>query len=83
MGWFDFLFGRSNKGRDGTCAEKAIIVNSIAEEYQWVRTNCPGFTPHMQSLKTIDGRPYDVLTLRSESGEERIVYFEISSFFGH
>ena len=83
MGWLDFLFGRSNKGRDGSSPEKAVIVNGIAEEYQWIRTNCPGFVPQMQALQHINDRPYDVLTLRNENGEERVVYFDIANFFGH
>jgi hypothetical protein len=79
---FDLLFGRGAQGRDGSSPEKAIIVQSVAEEYQWIQANCPGFLPGMQALKNIEGKPYDVLSLRSSSGEERTVYFDISSFFG-
>ncbi len=83
MGWLDFLFGRKKKSGDGSSAAQAVVVSGIAEEYQWIRLNCSGFMPHMQALKHIDGKPYDVLTLRNESGEERVVYFDISNFFGH
>jgi hypothetical protein len=83
MGWFDWLFGNRNKGRDGSSPEKAIIVDSIAEEYTWVRENCPGFAPSMQALVHHNGKPFDVLTLRAATGAERQVYFDISSFFGH
>ena len=81
MGWFDFFFGR--KSGDGSSPEKAVIVYGIAEEYKWVRANCPGFAPKMQALQTIRGRPYDVLTLQNDDGVERTVYFDISSFFSH
>ena len=81
MGWLDFFFGR--RSGDGSSAAQAVVVDGIAEEYQWVRANCPGFAVHRQSLQQIDGRPYDVLTLRNEQGEERVVYFDISRFFGH
>lgn len=82
MGFFDFLFGRGKSDRDGSSPQKAIVVGSIPEEYQWVQRNCRGFTFYQQALQHIDGKPYDVLFLRSETGEERRVYFDISSFFG-
>jgi hypothetical protein len=82
MGLFDFLFGRVEADRDGSCPERAIVVPSMDEEYQWVHRNCPGFTLGMQGLQEIDGKPYDVLTLCSPSGEERRVYFDVSGFFG-
>ena len=83
MGWLDFLFGNKNKGRDGLSPEKAIIVDSIAAEYQWLRANCSGFAPEMQALQQINSRPYDVLTIRSAAGEVRTIYFDISAFYGH
>lgn len=82
MGLFDSLFGRRDSGRDGSSPEKAILVGSVGEEYQWMKRNCPGFQPGMQSLQEIEGKPYDVLTWRNGRGEERTVYFDISSFFG-
>ena len=83
MGWLDFLFGDKNKGRDGSSPQKAIIVDSIAAEYQWVRDNCPGCAPEMQALQQIDGKPHDVLTVRSPSGDVRTIYFDVSRFYGH
>ena len=82
MGLFNFLFGSSNGGNDGATPETAIIVQSVAEEYQWLQKHCPGFTMQRQALQDIDGKPYDVLTLLSASGAERTVYFDISPFFG-
>lgn len=82
MGLLDFLFRRGRRDQDGSSAEKAIVVRSIAEEYQWVQRHCPGFLPGGQALMEIEGKPDDVLTLRSPGGEERKVYFDISRFFG-
>jgi hypothetical protein len=79
MGLFGWLFG---SGRDGSSLARAIVVGSIGEEYAWVQRRCPGFRPQMQALQEIDGRPYDVLTLRNDRGEERTVYFDISRFYG-
>jgi hypothetical protein len=81
MGFLDFFFGRGND-RDGSSAENAIKVGSIAEEYAWMQRHCPGFEPGMQSLQEIGGKPYDVLTWRNPNGEQRTVYFDISRFYG-
>jgi hypothetical protein len=68
--------------RDGSSPERALLVHSVAEEYQWMFAHLPGFMPKLQALHQIDGRPFDVLTWRNEEGEERTVYFDISPFFG-
>ncbi|MCI0702858.1 MAG: hypothetical protein L0241_17395 [Planctomycetia bacterium] len=81
MGLFSFLFGKRD-GHDGSSPEKAIIVNSVGEEYDWMTRNCPGFQPVMQALQDINGKPHDVHTLRNDRGEEKMVYFDISRFFG-
>ena len=80
MGFFNRLFGRA--GGEGSSAADAVVVGSVGEEYAWVRRHCPGFQPLTQSLQEIDGKPYDVLTLRNAAGETRTVYFDISRFFG-
>jgi hypothetical protein len=82
MGLFSFLFGRGDGGRDGSSHEKAIVVGSVSEEYEWIQRNCPGFRPGIQALQEIEGKHYDVHTLRNAVGEERTVYFDISRFFG-
>lgn len=58
------------------------MVNSIEEEYSWMRSRYPGFQPGTQALTQEDGIPYDVLIWRNDKGEERVVYFDISKFFG-
>lgn len=81
MGFLDWFFGRSS-GRDGSAPAKAIQVNSVAEEYQWMAAHHPGYRPVMQALQTIEGNPYDVLTWQNDQGEKVTVYFDISRFFG-
>lgn len=80
--FFDFLFGRRERDRDGSSPEKAVVVGSVGEKYAWMQRHYPCFRPGMQALQTIDGKPYDVLTWRDEKGEERAVYFDIFRFFG-
>ena len=66
----------------GATPETAISVANIAAEYQWVKANCSGYRPGGQALVQVNGKPYDLLTLRDGDGRERTVYFDISSFFG-
>jgi hypothetical protein len=80
MGLFDILFGRNTA--DGSSPDKAIAVSSIDAEYKWVQRNCPGFMPRSQSLQNINGTMYDVLELQNQQGQERIVYFDITQFYG-
>ena len=80
MGLFNWLFGNSREQRAG--AKNAIPVDSVREEYEWVEQNLPGYHPASQALQKIDGKPYDVLTVKNDAGEERTLYFDISSFFG-
>lgn len=74
-------FFPDSKEQDGSSPRKAIIVDSIKEEYQWIKCHCSGFHTEMQMLKEIDGKPYDVQTLRNDKDEERTVYFDISKFY--
>jgi hypothetical protein len=80
MGLISKLFG--SKKRDGSSPETAIAVGSGPEEYKWVARHCPGFEVERQELRHLDGRPYDVLTLSNNKGQEQTVYFDISKFFG-
>jgi hypothetical protein len=82
MGWLSFLFGRSATSRDGSSAEKAVIVRSVAGEYDWLRLNFPGFTMELQSLFHIGSKHYDVMRIRTAQGQLKEIYFDISGFFG-
>jgi hypothetical protein len=79
MGLLRFLFGSS---RDGKSPRTAIVVNSIAEEYQWMQQHYPGFQPDIQTLTYSDGKPHDALRWKNEKGEVVTVFFDISRFFG-
>jgi hypothetical protein len=79
MGILSFLFGSR---RDGKSPRTAIVVHSIAEEYQWMQEHYPGFQPDIQTLTHSDGKPYDALRWKNEKGETVTVFFDISGFFG-
>ena len=68
--------------RRGSSYETAIKVNSVREEYEYVRQNCVDCKMKLQSLMHKNGNPYDVLTLEKPDGSEIKYYFNIKSFFG-
>ena len=53
-----------NTTRDGSSFEKAIIVNSISEEYVYVRRVCSNCQMMRQSLVMDKKKPYDILQLK-------------------
>lgn len=67
---------------DGYSFETAIVVDSISEEYEYIREQYPGCRMMMQSLMFEDGVPYDILHIKTAEGEEIDIYFNISNFFG-
>jgi len=68
--------------RDGSSFEKAIIVKSIAEEYEYVGKVCADCQVLGQSLVFEKKKPYDILKLKKSDGEEVSYYFDISKFYG-
>ena len=68
--------------RDGSSFEKAIIVKSVAEEYEYVRKVCSDCKLLEQFLTFEKKKPYDILKLKKSNGEEVSCYFDISKFFG-
>ena len=68
--------------RDGSSFEKAIIVNSIAEEYEYIKKVCSDCQLVGQSLVFEKQKPYDILELRKKNGDKISYYFDISKFFG-
>jgi len=68
--------------RDASSYKQAIIVKSIAEEYEYVNKVCSGCQFMEQALVFEKNKPYDVLTFKKSNGEEISYYFDISEFFG-
>lgn len=84
------LFGAScasttdlgNVVRDGSSFEKAIVVKSVGEEYEYAGKVCSDCQILQQSLVFKKKKPYDVLDFKKPNGEEVSYYFDISSFYG-
>ena len=78
--------GRSSG--DGSSYATAIVIreksetSGVAAEYQWIRVHYPGSKNGGQALVYNNKIPYDVLTITTEDGTKKDVYFDISNFFG-
>ncbi len=72
----------------GLSFNAAIIINETTEtkgvnaEYAWLKKNYPGYKTKSQSLVTQDKKPFDIITIVTQGGDELKVYFDISNFFG-
>jgi len=66
---------------DGSSIEQAIMVNSISEEYDYVRKVCDSCEFVSQHLLFEKKKPYDMLEFKKPNGEKIEYYFDISKFF--
>jgi hypothetical protein len=64
---------------DGSSTQTAVPVKSVREEYDWVRTYLPGFQFVSQELIEFEGRLFDRLTVQSDSGDMRRIFFGLPS----
>jgi hypothetical protein len=81
--------GVKYEGGDGSSLEKAIVIKGakdsrvgIESEYAWVTKHHPGYKLRRQSLRSKDGKRYDVLEITTKDGKDVEVYFDITEFFG-
>ena len=57
-------------------------MEGIAKENEWLDVHYPGHQKRGQALAYHDGKPYDIIYIVTADGEEKEVYFDISSFYG-
>lgn len=63
---------------DGLTPATAYRVSSVADEYQIL--SALGLQPRSQSL-VVQKKPFDRLDATNQAGEQRALWFDISSFF--
>ena len=71
----------SSQGRDGTSFQNAVVVGSVRAEYLYVDRNYPGSNILSQVVADNNGNPYDVVTIATNEGTEKDIYFDISRFY--
>lgn len=73
--------GAGSSEGDGLTTESAVRVRNIQAERQWLQKHYPGAEVKSQAL-LMGAVPMDLITIQLPSGEEKKIYFDISSFFG-
>ncbi|HTB06809.1 MAG TPA: hypothetical protein VK806_07630 [Bacteroidia bacterium] len=74
--------------KDGSSYNNAVIIKATNEgdgidaEYKWLADHYPGYKTEGQSLNEHDKIPYDVLHIKTNDGQRKDVFFDISSYFG-
>ena len=71
----------SSGGRDVSSYEKAVVLVLVRAEYLYIDRTFNGASIMTQIMKEHNGKPYDIITIRSEEGVEQDVYFDISKFY--
>ncbi len=67
---------------EGMSFKTAVRVNSVEEEYQYIKRQCANCRIVKQTLRFYKGKPYDVLDAHSQTDGDKTYYFDISSFYG-
>jgi hypothetical protein len=74
-------------GGDGLSKQTAVIIRSggkasgTESEYSWIKAHYPGSTPISQALTPwdSDGKRYQRITVHTSSGDDVVIWFEISA----
>lgn len=78
----------TSSSQNGSSYETAIVIQETHEtpgvraEYKWIADHYPGYKTKMQALQNKNKKSYDVLTIETSDGVEKVIYFDISNFFG-
>ena len=78
----------SFSGGDGSTTTAAVIVHARNEvagvhaEYAWIKEHWPGSRRKNQGLMMKGERSYDAITITDSAGQERVLYFDITEYFG-
>jgi hypothetical protein len=74
--------------KGGTSYENAIVIKvtsesaGVQEEYKWLAESYPGYAVIRKTQTSKANKHYDIITFKTKNGEEKIVYFETTSFLG-
>jgi hypothetical protein len=76
-------------GGDGTSFEQAVLfpqakssMDGVPLERKWIGEKHPGATKKSQAALNHNGRLYDLITIVTSDGEEKAIYFDMTSWFG-
>jgi hypothetical protein len=84
----DFMNKRDVNMWAGSSYETAVVIDKsnetegIKAEYDWIKEHYPGSQVLEQSLNYYKDKPYDIIQITDQKGENKRIYFDISKFFG-
>jgi hypothetical protein len=81
--------GITYQGGDGLSCKTAIAIvgaqgesDGVASEYAWISHHYPGAKFKQQSLIACGGNAADQMEIVTTAGEDVVLFFDISRFFG-
>ena len=81
-----YTMGKGNSVKNAIVIDSQDTITGITEEHRHLHLLCStldtGIESIAQNLIIENDRQYDVFTLLMNDGIERVLYFDISSFFG-
>ena len=81
-------YKKNTPDKDGTSYSKAIIIEKRTEvrgveaEYEWLNLHYKGYKPQVHFLSMYEEVPYDEIKIKTSEGQDVLVYFDISNFYG-
>jgi hypothetical protein len=78
----------ASSSKDGASIDSAILINEKSEvagvqaEYHWIGLHYPNYKRGAQAVLNKNGRMYDRIEFTTSGGDSKVVYFDITDFFG-
>lgn len=82
------VFPRISAEEEEKNIANAIVIQAsnefegIAKERQWLESNYPGSQKLAQAVSFNRGKVYDLIAILTANGETKIIYFDITAFYG-
>lgn len=80
------VVSRKDAFRGGTSFENPIVIRvsneraGLDEEYKWLSSNYPGYSLVRRTQEVRSSRHYDIVRIRTKSGQLKDVYFDSTGF---
>jgi len=78
----------SDTSGDGSSTTQAIILldkkeaDGVSAEYDYLKKTYPGYHFINETMIFENNRPYDKFQIKTAEGTDRMIYFDISSYYG-
>jgi hypothetical protein len=78
----------ADRFRGGFSIENAIVIRvekeqaGVEEEFKWLAINYPGYSMIRKTQISRAAKHYDLVKIRTKDGQQKNIYFDITSFFG-